>query len=319
MGKQLPKKIKVILPKAFDAVRKSPRTQSPVYSILASFISSEIDFSRFEKWLIEKGGDWAKLIPKLRRFLETGIPQWSIWTKGNSKLKEKDIAEGKRPFLTFSSMPAATCEGAGDCLTFCYSFRAWRYPNSWARQFQNWVLTQSAAGRELIRQEFHRVRQDGWDVRLFVDGDFNDLESLGFWFRLCRQSPFNSWYGYSKSLMLLLQWEDEGREFPDNYLINMSNGHKYSPEIEARIRKLPIYRGDFVAVPVKGFSKAEMLNEKGEHSAAYRRAIIESYREIYGKESRVFACPKLCGSCTNHGHACGSDRFRGVTIAIGIH
>jgi hypothetical protein len=34
----------------------------------------------------------------------------------------------------------------------------------------------------------------------------------------------------------------------------------------------------------------------------------------------VFVCAGKCGDCLPDGtHACGSDRFRGVTIAIGVH
>lgn len=67
-------------------------------------------------------------------------PWGAISAKGNQKL----------PFASYSTLPMASCPGAGGCkvelvktgsgLTktgYCYSFTAWRYPDSFARQFRN--------------------------------------------------------------------------------------------------------------------------------------------------------------------------------------
>lgn len=67
---------------------------------------------------------------------------WSIISaKGNNKL----------PFAAYSTLPMASCPGAGTCAVavtggrlivsekqgYCYSFTAWRYPDAFARQFRN--------------------------------------------------------------------------------------------------------------------------------------------------------------------------------------
>jgi len=69
---------------------------------------------------------------------------WGIIAgKGNQKL----------PFAAFSTLPMSTCPGAGTCSVsvdtsagkfsspsgtgYCYSVKAWRYPDAWARQFRN--------------------------------------------------------------------------------------------------------------------------------------------------------------------------------------
>ena len=69
---------------------------------------------------------------------------WGIIAgKGNQKL----------PFAAYSTLPMATCPGAGTCSVmvdpvagrfsspsgtgYCYSVKAWRYPDAWARQFRN--------------------------------------------------------------------------------------------------------------------------------------------------------------------------------------
>jgi len=65
-------------------------------------------------------------------------------SEGNSKL----------PFIAYSELPMSTCPGAGDCgvyskneesgtisstggTGYCYSFKAWRYPDAFKRQFLN--------------------------------------------------------------------------------------------------------------------------------------------------------------------------------------
>lgn len=84
-------------------------------------------------------------------FASNGLPfglKWGIIAaKGNNKL----------PFAAYSELPMATCPGAGACgvynLTndgrlggYCYSFKAWRYPQAFARQFLNTLA--SIADRE---------------------------------------------------------------------------------------------------------------------------------------------------------------------------
>ena len=54
----------------------------------------------------------------------------------------------KLPFVSFSTLPGFSCPGAGECLKFCYSYRAWRYPAGFLRQLQNTILLQTARGRD---------------------------------------------------------------------------------------------------------------------------------------------------------------------------
>lgn len=63
-------------------------------------------------------------------------PWGVVAAKGNMKL----------PFASYSTLPMASCPGAGSCATnlvrgekkgYCYSFTAWRYPDAFARQFRN--------------------------------------------------------------------------------------------------------------------------------------------------------------------------------------
>jgi hypothetical protein len=106
----------------------------------------------------KKGGDWVDQLDKILtavRFVRAeaqhakpsilaqdgpgkGLPfgmKWGVVAgKGNKKL----------PFAAYSELPMATCQGAGKCAVYfgghrgyCYSFKAWRYPGAYARQFLN--------------------------------------------------------------------------------------------------------------------------------------------------------------------------------------
>jgi len=63
--------------------------------------------------------------------MSNGLPfgiKWGVLAgKGNKKL----------PFFAYSELPMATCPGAGACSNWCYSFKAWRYPAAFGRQFLN--------------------------------------------------------------------------------------------------------------------------------------------------------------------------------------
>jgi hypothetical protein len=83
---------------------------------------------------LEKRGTWQYYAKKMLCYLESdlsGVPPFSIFAeKGNKKL----------PFAAFSSLALADCPGKGDCVKFCYSLRAWRYPAAFFRQLQNSLL-----------------------------------------------------------------------------------------------------------------------------------------------------------------------------------
>ena len=231
----------------------------------------------------------------IRRFLswldgETEELQFEMFAVGNSKL----------PFLNFSTLPVVTCIGAGICTTYCYSFKAWRYPASFLRQVQNTLLMSEfdTIKRELDRvlntSEFKDMKKV--DFRLYVDGDFYTETDLVNWMELIRDNPRLITYGYSKSLNLFLKLHDEGYKFPSNYALNLSNGGIYD-DLKKFLRGLYFVRGEFTAIKMK---EGENIRDKFDH--------------------KVFVCPSVCGECTSIGHACGNlDKFKDFVIAIPLH
>lgn len=110
------------------------------------------------------GKGWQTAFNKLADAIAFKTPKFSIFALGgNSKL----------PFVSFSTLPGVTCPGAGDCIDFCYSYRAWRYPSAFARMAQNAYFMRFAPN--VIADAFKAIannRPDGFDFRLYVDGDF---------------------------------------------------------------------------------------------------------------------------------------------------
>lgn len=247
------------------------------------------------------GSAWQRDFSKLQSVFSGSGPAFSIFALGgNSKL----------PFLAFSSLPGVTCPGAGSCLEFCYSYRAWRYPAAFARMAQNaWLMR---FDRFSISQAFDQIadsRPDGFDFRLYVDGDFASVGDLHFWMSHLRSAPQARAYGYSKSLAILLGYETAGHEWPTNYKLNLSSGHKYSAEMAAYVRQLPIFRGDFVAVSVGQKVKSS------DHGSAEINKLLRSAMP----DQKIFPCPGTCGSCTGKGHACGMSELKNRVIAIAVH
>ena len=223
-------------------------------------------------------------------FLRDGgkIP-FSVFTEGNSKL----------PFLSFSSCPGVTCPGAGDCLNYCYSYKAWRYPAAYFRQVQNTLLMHNF---KVIEKELKRVLNqrkfktlNKIDFRLYVDGDFGSEKDLKNWMNLLSNIPKIKAYGYSKSLNLFLKVHDEGFKIPENYALNLSNGGKFD-SLRQFMTDLYFVRGNFTAIK------------------STKKEIRKQFK------NKVFICPGKCGTCTNIGHACGNlDTFKGMEIVIPIH
>ena len=242
---------------------------------------------------------------KLKYFLDTGIPQYTIFTQGNGKL----------PFYSFSSLPGVTCPGAGDCLKFCYSFKSWRYPAAFFRQIQNTILLMSDTGRKYLREEFNKLKPDH-DFRLYVDGDFDSLETMKFWMDLLKSRPDIRAYGYSKSWKLFIEYDQLGYTFPDNYQLNLSSGSIYqnNKTILDQISKLSIYRGEFIALPSE--KMPNILEDRPSFTAWAKQ--LRQRAKLYGIK-KAWVCPGKCGNCTPTGHACGSKRFKNVPIIIGIH
>tara|TARA_R110000824_G_scaffold300702_1_gene488712 strand:+ start:205 stop:1122 length:918 start_codon:yes stop_codon:yes gene_type:complete len=261
---------------------------------------------------------WYLAADKLRRWInapiESDFTPFKPWAIGNSKL----------PFLSWSTLPGVNCPGAGDCWLggtgFCYSPKAWRYPAAFARQLQNTILESGPFGRAVILQHLDKQlarpkfkNMERVTLRLYVDGDFSSLEILKFWMDAIKARPKLEVYGYSKSLHLFKELSETGYEFPSNYTLNGSSGSIYeNSPTAAAVAKLPIFRGEFIAVPVK---KSTLK--------AWRKGTIDKVqsKEIRSQfNEKVFICPGKCGECTTQGHACGNkETFNGVKIVIPAH
>ena len=244
---------------------------------------------------MDRGGDWQKYGEKLLRFLDDGKPRFTIYAKGNSKL----------PFYAFSALPIITCPGFGECGQWCYSFTAWRYPAAFFRQLQNtWLILHD---RETLAREFHALPH-GVVFRLYVDGDIDSTQTLSFWMELLRQRADIKAYGYSKSWPLFLSYAKQNK-FPPNYKLNLSGGSRYGEEYLRAMKQLDCVRGEFVAFNV--------ATKQKKNPAQYRREVSRAAKDA--GHARVFVCPGKCGECARGKHACGSQKFDGVPVAIGIH
>jgi len=246
------------------------------------------------------GKAWKANFAKLKRAMLTDNPEFSIFgLSGNSKL----------PFVSFSTLPGVTCPGAGKCLEFCYSFRAWRYPAAFARMAQNAYFMRF--NRYAISREFDHIvakRPEGFDFRLYVDGDFASVGDLHFWMCHIKAAPMVRAYGYSKSFAILLGYDAAGHEWPKNYMLNLSSGHNATPMMLNYVKALPIVRGEFIAVSI---------GKKVKSSDHGKPETNKALREVFGQ--KAFTCPGTCGNCTGAGHACGMPKLKGLPIIIAMH
>lgn len=242
---------------------------------------------------------WQTNFAKLAHVFATGDASYSVFAlSGNEKLGETIVA--------FSSLPGVTCPGAGACLDFCYSFRAWRYPAAFARMIQNAFLMRFA--KHTISAAF-AVLPPGADLRLYVDGDFANGGDVAFWMHALNLRPDLKAYGYSKSFAALLGYDAMSGQWPANYMLNISSGHNASDAMIGYIRALPITRGEFIAVSI------------GRKVKSSDHGTIDTNRAIRAAmgTTKIFPCPGACGKCTGKGHACGMQSLKGITIAIAIH
>jgi hypothetical protein len=260
-----------------------------------------------------KANTWVYHFRRLLAFIVCGFAgkaPFSIFRMdGNKKL----------PFCSFSSLPGIDCPGAGACLQFCYSFKAWRYPAAYCRQMMNSLVQRFAWAR--IESAFLAL-PFGIRVRLFVDGDFSSAAILRQWMELVARRPDLQVYGYTKSWALFVDLYNSGFEFPENYILNQSSGSKYPAQsgIAIAFAKLPITRGTFNAVKVNASFLAD---------GTYQSKRNPRFKE-YQKEARaaakalgfikIFVCPGACGDCLSRNrHACGERSFDGVAIIIAEH
>jgi hypothetical protein len=200
----------------------------------------------------------------------------------------------------------------GPCREFCYSLKAWRNVGPYFRQLRNAVLSRHRFA--VIEAEMDRrlatpsYRDRVVDFRLFVDGDFRDVGDVAQWQRVIAARPMLAAYSYSKSWAELVAFDARG-EWAPNYRLRLSSGSRHSEHsgIARAVRALPCVGGPFVAAGKKPRDVA--------YNTAQYRSILREAMAAQGIE-RYFACPGQCGDCTPRGHACGSDRFKGVTIGI---
>lgn len=238
---------------------------------------------------------WVREMGKLKAIIQTGQPAYPIF---------KLDGNGKLPFATFSTLPGVTCPGAGDCLKWCYSFKAWRYPAAFARMAQNaWLMR---VYPDKVEEAFKGL-PNGITLRLYVDGDFANIRDVSFWMSQLSMRKDIAAYGYSKSFTELLAYARLGLGFPSNYILNLSGGHAHDLPTVEEMKALPITRGTFDAVSI------------GRKVKSTDHGKPETNKAIRAKAGKVFPCPGKCGTCTPKGHACGSDRFRNIPIVIAVH
>lgn len=258
----------------------------------------------------DRRGTWAYFANKFATWLKNGMegkPPFSVFVEGNGKL----------PFYAFSSLAYADCPGKGACARYCYSLKAWRYPAAFFRQVQNSLLMRNSW--QTIAGEWEKLPKDR-TIRLFVDGDFPSVAIVERFMLLIKKRPDLTVYGYTKSWQEFVKLHSSGFDWPDNYIVNQSNGSKWEKTgIGNAFKALPIVRGRFDAVEVaKEFIDSKAYQDKANPgSDLYRKAVREKLKAAHKK---VFACPGNCGNCLPNGrHACGSKQFEGVAIGIGIH
>ena len=252
---------------------------------------------------------WQAVFSALLAFVENDLkePPFSIFTKGNSKL----------PFFSFSSLPLVDCPGMGACQSFCYSLSAWQYPAALARMLQNSLLLRY--NRQAIKSAFMQLPENRV-LRLYVDGDFYNKDILVFWLNLCKERKDLDIYGYSKSWQLFLDLHKENFAWPENYSLNLSSGSRYSEEKRKAMEKLPVTRGNFIALQTeKRFIREGIYKSKRiKGFAEYQNDLRERAKKL-GMQ-KTFVCAGKCGDCLPNGkHACGSSKMKNVNIVIGVH
>lgn len=246
---------------------------------------------------------WNDWLNRIANWIDDGMDfdtPTNVFIKGNGKL----------PFWSFSTLPGGSfCPGAGSCLSWCYSFKSWRNPPAFCRQLVNTLLMRHR--RQIIDAAWQKLPANQ-HVRLYVDGDIGNDTELRWWMKMCKDRSDLKVYGYSKSFGVFLKAEADGIVWPDNYVLNLSGGHKYDNIIVERMKLLPIVRGEFIGLDIGRKVKSSEHGTKD-----VNKALREKAKEMgLGK---VFTCPGKCGECTKSVHACGSKRFDGIPVVIAVH
>lgn len=303
-------------------------------------------------------------------------PPFEVFTEGSKKL----------PFFQWSTVPGATCPGAGKCWdkspadvevdpegrafrrqqslpneAYCYSLSGWRHVVPFLRQLQNTVLTRLLDKSHILRA-MNKVSEDGRRkgeqrvVRLFVDGDFDSMATLEFWMHICDRFPDLSFYGYSKSWDLFVEYDKKrGGVWPPNYVLNLSNGTMWE-KLEEKIpgiyrkkidemMKISCVRGRFIAIKgvkstmppyTEKMAKEEVDPRTVPGHREHMRDVLEEaerQRERFGIVGKMVSCPGKCFACVGptysgdpqkkeagYGkHMCGMSKLKGVNIIIAVH
>ena len=269
-----------------------------------------------------KTGSWSwsmlKLGQGLSRSVNGGELGFTVFAKGNSKL----------PFYAWSTLPQYTCPGAGECLKYCYSFKAWQYPSALMRQCQNTLLLKF--NRRAIISAWRDLKwkkgQDVKTVRLYVDGDIDSIETLVFWWNILKQSPDVFAYGYSKSYDIFIEADRKGIQPPANYVVNRSTGSIHdNTDLAIQYEALPVVRGLFECIEVEGEGKLWKAGHARYDSQAYYTAMKAAAKQA--GHSKFLLCPGKCGDCGNGKPFCAgvdgngnrSESLNGLTILNTIH
>lgn len=304
---------------------------------LANYICSEVlkrDPLSAAKWLrrtiisaLPTKSAWHKQLRTLSHRLEVVSDPENGLAKLGKKIAIFAPGNSKLSFFAFSSLPGHTCPGAGVCLDWCYSFRAWRYAGALCRQLLNAVLLKYRP--DIVSAAFRALPLDVI-VRLYVDGDFSSVGDISFWMTELRSRSDIKAYGYSKSWAELLEYGRDNK-YPANYVLNLSSGSLHNtPEQRENMAQLlcdddnTLVRGGsaknaaFTAVPLSKEAKSVLpRGNKAYSHSAYAPAVREAALLIL--DQKVFACPGKCDLCRPDGiHACGDRNFR-APIAIGLH
>ena len=274
-------------------LNQGPRTYGYYGNKLLAFVKNTPDtLYRFDK--VQRRNRLGQFMPK--RHL-------------NTPFKVFGLGNGKLPFHTFSTLALSTCPFKGACAEYCYTLNGWRNPAAFFRQaFNTYVLRFHP---HLIAESF-KLLPNSCTLRLYVDGDFDSIQTLQFWMNLLKDRPDVKAYGYSKSLPF---FEQLGQSFnwPKNYQLNISSGGVSTSELIEKVKLLPIYRGKFLSLDAGKAGTGYKENSKPYRQAVRKAAKAQGI-------NRLFVCPGNCGSCLpNGGHACGMPEFKGITIGIGIH
>jgi len=235
---------------------------------------------------------------------------------------------------------------------WCYSFKGWRYPATFYRQLINTILIRISDKRHILNDierilKSHNTRlkklkkapnSQPLIVRLYVDGDMDSVETIDFWMQTLRKYPMISAYGYSKSWSLFIKYDKMiNGNWPSNYVLNLSGGSKFDADYEGGknsmvgkdsyvdlMKRLPIVRGEFIAVPIKGDPAPTSIRENlltpdqkkdfqedkipvgltdyhFKRNPEYTNAVgnaAKAYLTARGMNpNRYFVCPSKCGNC----------------------